>query len=278
MVFSKDIKLEHSIFALPFAYSGLILAEGGLPRASIFLWITLAMVNFRTMAMAINRFVDRNIDAKNPRTCGRALPQKQLSARNVLIAIVASFIIFEYSAVKLGALCVFLSPIPVILTWVYPYAKRVTYFSHFILGLILGIAPYGAWIASRGTYDFPPLFLTLGVTFWVAGFDMIYALQDIEFDHANNLFSFPAKWGREVTLTISRILHIAAVLFWISAGFFAHSGIFYFAGIFVISGFLIREHSLTRSFSEVKINEAFFTMNAVVSVLFFIAVFCDEVF
>ena len=274
-LFLEMIKFEHSIFALPFAYLGLFFAERQVPSAFLVIWITLAMVSFRTMAMALNRLLDRVLDAKNPRTQARALPQKKLRTGFVWIAAVISWLVFEGSAWKLGPLCFWLSPVPVVLAWIYPLTKRFTWFSHFILGLVLGIAPYGAWIASRQDFGWAPTFLTAGVTLWVAGFDMIYALQDIDFDMKHGLFSFPARFGIAATLKLTRLLHAASVLCWLVAGLLAGMGFCYWVGLAMVAGFLVREHQLVRSFGVTRINEAFFLMNAVVSITLFFAAVLD---
>lgn len=277
-IFFKDIKLEHSLFALPFAYLGLIMAEKGMPAVRLWIWITIAMVSFRTLAMGMNRLLDRTIDAKNPRTQERALPQKKISAGFVWLATLVSLLIFEWSAFTLRPLCFWLSPVPVILAWIYPLAKRFTWLSHFVLGLILGIAPYGAWIAITGQFAWAPAFLTLGVLCWVAGFDMIYALQDIDFDVKYGLFSFPARFGIAATLKLTRLLHAASIFCWLAAGFFAGVGFCYWAGLVVVAGFLIRKNQLVRSFGIARINEAFFLMNAVVSITLLLAVILDTMF
>lgn len=274
-LFLEMIKFEHSIFALPFAYLGLFFAEKKFPGTFLLMWITVAMVCFRTMAMAVNRLFDQEIDAENPRTQGRALPQKKLRPGFVWAAAVLSLFVFEWSAWKLGELCLWLSPIPLALAWLYPFMKRFTWLSHFILGLVLGIAPYGAWVASRGALDWAPAFLTAGVTFWVAGFDMIYAIQDVDFDVKKGLYSFPARFGIAVTLKATRWLHVIAVLCWFAAGLCNGMGFCYWMGLMVVAGFLLREHQLVRAFGMAKINEAFFLMNAVVSVTLFLAVVFD---
>lgn len=275
IVFFRDIKLEHSFFALPFAYLGLFFAEKHIPSLFLFFWITLAMVSFRTMAMALNRLLDRAIDAENPRTQGRALPQKKLRPGLVLSAAVLSLLIFEGSAYALGPLCFALSPVPVLLAGIYPLTKRFTWASHFVLGLVLGIAPYGAWIASRQEFGWAPAFLTAGVMCWVAGFDMIYALQDIDFDIKRGLFSFPARFGIAATLKLTRLLHAASVLCWLAAGLLAGMGFCYWAGLAVVAMFLIRENQLVRSSGITRIHEAFFLMNVVVSITLFLAVVLD---
>lgn len=276
-LFLEMIKIEHSVFALPFAYAGLLMAGGKWPGAFIFFWVTVAMISFRTMAMSLNRLFDRSIDAMNPRTENRALPRRRLSLFWAWFFTVVAFLIFEWSAFQLGGLCLGLSPIPVALALIYPLMKRFTWASHFALGFILGIAPYGAWIAVSGEFAWAPFFLTLGVMTWVAGFDMIYALQDIDFDKAHGLFSFPAKFGRHQTLRVTQVLHGITVLSWAAAGWGSGSGIIYYAGLCVIAYSLVREHRLVRGFGTVKINEAFFAMNAVVSLVFFLATLLDVV-
>jgi 4-hydroxybenzoate polyprenyltransferase len=274
-IFLRDIKLEHSVFALPFAYLGLFFAEKRFPSVFLLLWITVAMVGFRTMAMALNRLLDRTIDAENPRTQGRALPQKKIRTGFVWIAVAVSFLIFETSAYKLGSLCLWLSPVPVVLAVIYPLTKRFSWLSHFVLGLVLGIAPYGAWIAATGQFAWTPAFLTAGVTLWVAGFDMIYALQDIDFDIKHGLFSFPARFGIAATLKLTRVLHGLAVLCWAAAGFLNGMGLVFWLGLAIVVYFLMREHQLIRSAGITKMNEAFFVMNGVVSLALFLAVFLD---
>ncbi|MDP3919949.1 MAG: UbiA-like polyprenyltransferase [Candidatus Omnitrophota bacterium] len=273
--FLEMIKFEHSIFALPFAYLGLLIAEGGLPRGGVFLWVTIAMVSFRTLSMGANRIIDVEIDAKNPRTQNRALVQKTLSRRFALGATLLALVIFEYSAYRLGPLCFQLSPAPVLLTWLYPWCKRFTWFSHGVLGIIIGIAPYGAWIASRGELSWIPAFLMMGVATWIAGFDMIYALQDEAVDVRQGLYSVPSRFGIAMTLTVTRILHGATILFWLLGGWCAGLRGVYSAGVVIASVFLVREHWLVSRHGTAKINEAFFTMNAVVSMVIFLGATLD---
>ena len=274
-LFLEMIKFEHSIFALPFAYAGLFMAGQKWPDLSQFVWVTVAMVSFRTMAMGLNRLFDRSIDALNPRTKDRALPEKKIRSSAAWALVSVSLLIFEWSAHQLGPLCFWLSPVPAVLAVLYPFTKRFTWFSHFVLGLILGIAPYGAWIAVTGEFAWTPAFLTLGVMCWVAGFDMIYALQDIDFDIKHGLFSFPARFGIANTLRLTRLLHILTVICWAIAGFLGGMGMIYGLGLAVTVFFLIREHQLVRSFGIAKMNEAFFLMNSIVSVTLFLAVFLD---
>ncbi len=277
VLFLEMIKFEHSLFALPFAYLGLFFAEKKVPGLFLFLWITIAMVSFRTLAMSLNRLLDRTIDAENPRTEGRALPQKKIRTSFVWFAALVSLLVFEWSAFTLGPLCFRLSPIPVVLAWIYPLTKRFTWFSHFVLGLVLGIAPYGAWIASRQAFGWPPAFLTAGVMLWVAGFDMIYALQDMDFDRKRGLYSVPAKFGEVRTLKITQRLHALGVFFWAVAGLLNGAGLIYGLGLLLVAYFLIRENQLIRTAGIARMNEAFFVMNAVVSVALFLAVVLDVV-
>lgn len=271
----RDIKFEHSVFALPFAYLGLFLAEGGWPRISIFGWVTAAMVSFRTFGMTMNRLVDWKIDAQNPRTQTRALPDKKLIPSFVRAISLLSLAIFLGMTWVLGPLCFALSPIPIFLAWLYPYLKRFTWLSHLCLGMILGISPYGAWLASRLEFSWIPGFFTVGVASWVTGFDVLYALQDYEFDKANGLKSIPVRFGAQKALWIAGGLHAVAVLAWSSAGFLAGLGWVYAAGMALVALFLIREHWLVHRLGLAKMEQAFFTMNACVSFMVFIAALMD---
>ncbi len=277
-VFLEMIKFEHSIFALPFAYLGLFLgehAQGHWPRPHLFFGVTVAMVSFRTMGMALNRIIDSHIDGRNPRTKNRALPAGKLKISFVWLATAVSFFVFEASAWLLGPLCFLLSPIPVFFAVLYPWMKRFTWLSHVVLGIILGIAPYGAWLASQRSFSWIPGLLSLGVICWVTGFDMIYALQDIDFDRQSGLYSFPARFGYDASLFTTRILHVLTVAAWIFLGKLAGLGIVYFLGMGIVIFFLVREHWLVWSFGLQKLNEAFFTMNAVVSLSVFLATVID---
>lgn len=274
-IFSKDIKLEHSLFALPFAYLGLFMAEGKVPTLFLFVWITVAMVTFRTFAMCLNRLLDAPIDIKNPRTKNRALPSGKLTKPAVWTVAAVSLLIFELSAYKLKPLCFILTPVPIILAFIYPLMKRITWFSHFVLGSVLAIAPYGAWIASRGTFGVVPTLLSLGVVFWVAGFDMAYALQDVEFDRGEGLHSFPVAFGQDMTLALTQILHLLSVIFWVFAGFLNGRGTIFFGGVFLAALFLNRSYHMIRSADLAKIDKIFFVMNAIVSISVFGATVID---
>ena len=269
------IKFEHSIFALPFALTGALLAVRGtalsnLELATKFAWIVLAMVAARSAAMAFNRVVDADIDAKNPRTATRAIPAGLVSASFTWGFIVLWSAIFVFAAAMLNPLCLKLSPAVLIIVCGYSYTKRFTSLSHLVLGLALGIAPAAAWIAIRGSIDWRILVLTAAVMLWVAGFDIIYSCQDKDFDDKSGLHSIPSKLGLGGALTLSRLMHIAMVglLVWLWS--LSALGWVALAGIAVVAAVLIYEQSLVSATDLSRVNAAFFTMNGVVSVLFFV--------
>jgi len=274
-VFFEMIKFEHSIFALPFAYSGMLLASNGRPGFSVFIWVTVAMISFRTMAMTANRILDHKIDGENPRTSNRALPAGILSLKAAWIAAVLSFLIFEYAAFSLNELCFLLSPVPVALAWLYPLLKRWTWLCHLHLGLVLGIAPYGAWLAVDPSFSWVPGLMLAGVLFWVAGFDIIYALQDETFDRKKGLFSIPAEWGELRAKQTAGTFHGLAFLSWIVMGILARSGAVFFIGMAVIAGLLVWEHQKLRRSGEKSIQTVFFNFNAAVSVVLLVAITLD---
>ncbi len=276
--FFQLIKFEHTLFALPFAYLGLFLAEGGFPRGSIFFWTSLTMVSIRTCGMALNRLADESIDARNPRTVGRKKLIELLTHPILWFATVFSAAIFLFSTHRLNTLCFALAPIPIFLVFVYPFLKRFTWLSHFWLGAILGLAPLGGWLASRGVWSWSPVLLTLAVMFWVSGFDMFYALQDMEFDRLEHLKSFPARFGAKATLLVTRFLHALTILMLAVSGFVFGLGIWYGIGVVLAAGFILKEHVLLARFGLQKINEAFFNLNAWVSVIIFLGVFLEAVF
>lgn len=276
-VFLHLIKFEHSIFALPFAYLGLFLAEGGFPRLRIFLWVTVAMVTVRAGGMCLNRLIDQALDELNPRTQARAHSLRLLTRPRIWLIAIASLGIFVLSAAQLNPLSFALSPIPILLVWIYPYLKKITWLSHFVLGIILGIAPYAGWLASRAEWSWVAALLTLAVAAWVSGFDMIYALQDVAFDRAHQLKSFPVRFGVARTLLTVRLLHGLTILTLGVFGFLLGLGFWYWAGWLAVVVLIVREHRLIACFGLEKINEAFFNMNAWVSVVIFAAVLLDLV-
>jgi 4-hydroxybenzoate polyprenyltransferase len=274
-VFFEMIKFEHSVFALPFAYLGLFLASGGLPGAAVLGWVTGAMVSFRTSAMALNRLIDQEIDARNPRTRNRALPAGTLRRAFVWLITAVSLGLFALCAYQLNPLCFSLCWIPIALAGLYPFCKRFTWTSHFLLGGILGLAPYGAWLAAGREFSWIPAFLMIGVMAWVAGFDIIYALQDRDFDRQSGLYSFPACYGEKASLRMTRFLHGAALAAWGMAGFSAGLGVYYFAGLILAAVVLVRENWLVQTFGLKRLEQAFFTLNAVVSISLFIFLWID---
>ncbi len=269
------IKWEHSIFALPFALCGAMLAAGGFPSLHQLLWIIVAMVAARSAAMAFNRWADAAIDAANPRTSTRALPAGHLSPVFVVTFVVVSSAIFVFAAGQLNRLSLLLSPVALAVLLLYSYTKRVTRWSHLVLGFALGIAPSAAWIAVRGSLDPRILLLTAAVTFWVGGFDVLYACQDFEFDRQAGLHSIPRYVGIPAALWIARGFHLIMVGLLVALLIVFGMGKLAVCGVLVVILLLLYEHSLVRPNDLSKLNAAFFTMNGVISVLFFVFVAGD---
>lgn len=264
------IKWEHSVFALPFALCGAMLAAGGMPTAHQLIWILVAMVAARSAAMAFNRLVDASIDAANPRTRMRALPAGQLTPAFVGIFVVLSSAIFVFAAAQLNRLALWLSPVALAVLLLYSYTKRFTRWSHLVLGFALGIAPAAAWIAVRGSLDPRILLLTGAVTFWVAGFDVLYACQDFDFDRWTGLHSIPRHLGIRRALWVARGFHVIMLVLLVALLWSFGLGKIAIGGVTVVSALLLYEHSLVSADDLSKMNAAFFTMNGVVSVLFFL--------
>jgi 4-hydroxybenzoate polyprenyltransferase len=269
------IKFEHSVFALPFALTGALLAfrESHLPLAVFgekLLWIVVAMVSARSAAMAFNRILDAEIDARNPRTCMRHIPAGTLSTGFAWGFVIASTLVFLLAARALNPLCLKLAPLALGLVFSYSYTKRFTSFSHLILGLSLGAAPAAAWIGVTGSLDSRILWLTAAVTFWTAGFDVIYSCQDYEFDRSAGLFSLPRQFGIAGALWIARLFHIAMVCCLVALAADFQLGWLSLAGIGAVVLLLVYEHSLVNANDLSRVNAAFFTVNGYVSVLFFL--------
>jgi len=269
------IKWEHSVFALPFALCGAMLAAGGFPTGHQLLWIVIAMVGARSAAMAFNRLADASIDAANPRTRTRALPSGHLSPLFVGTFVVVSSGILVLAAAQLNRLALWLSPVALAVLLLYSYTKRFTRWSHLVLGFALGIAPAAAWIAVRGSLDWRILLLTAAVTFWVAGFDVLYACQDFEFDRDAGLHSIPRHLGIRRALWVARAFHVVMLALLIALLWSFGLGKLAVAGVAVVAALLAYEHSLVSSDDLSKLNAAFFTMNGVISVLFFFFVAGD---
>ena len=265
------IKIEHTLFALPFAFLGAVLAANGTPSATKILWITLAMVGARSTAMAMNRIADKDYDARNPRTRMRAIPAGALSVSFVLVFTVFGAALFLLAAAMLNRLTLLLSPVALASVVLYSYTKRWTMLSHLVLGWCLAIAPTGAWIAVRGSIDSPaPLLLSLIVMLWTAGFDVLYACQDYEFDRREGLHSIPARFGIAGSLWISRGLHLGAFAALVALYFVTHLGLLAVVGLIATGALLIYQHTLVRADDLSRLNAAFFTTNAFVSVILFV--------
>ena len=269
------IKFEHSVFALPFALTGALLAirEGGLEIRAIWvkiIWIAVAMVGARSAAMAFNRVVDAEIDARNPRTRMRHIPAGLLSATFGWGFVAVTSLVLLYAARELNSLCFKLAPLALAIVFFYSFTKRFTTFAHLVLGFSLGIAPAAAWIAVRGSLDPRILWLTGAVTFWTAGFDIIYSCQDYEFDSDQGLFSLPRRIGIAGALRVSKLLHILMILCLLALVDDLDLGPLSVAGIVAVGLLLAYEHSLVRPNDLSRVNAAFFTMNGWVSVLFFV--------
>lgn len=269
------IKWEHSVFALPFAMCGAMLAARGWPTLVQLAWIVVCMVSARSAAMAFNRLADARIDAANPRTAARAIPAGILSQKFVASFVLASCAVFVAAAAQLGRLTLYLSPIVLAVVLLYSYTKRFTRWSHLVLGFALGIAPAAAWIAVRGSLDPRILVLTAAVTCWVAGFDVLYACQDIEFDRSFGLNSLPQAFGVHRALNLARVLHLVmlALLLWLVVLF--GLGKLAMIGVLAVAILLAYEHSLVSSRDLSKLNAAFFTMNGVISLVFFLFIAAD---
>lgn len=262
------IKWEHSVFALPFALCGAMLAASGLPSAHQLVWIVIAMLAARSAAMAFNRLADASIDAANPRTRTRALPAGHLSATFVATFVIVSCGIFIAAAAQLNRLALWLSPVALAVLLLYSYTKRFTRWSHLMLGFALGIAPAAAWIAVRGSLDPRILLLTAAVTFWVAGFDVLYACQDFEFDRRSGLHSIPRYLGIRRSLWVARAFHAVMLLLLIALLPAFALGKVAVAGVVAVMLLLLYEHSLVKPDDLSRLNAAFFTMNGVISVVF----------
>ena len=269
------IKWEHSIFALPFALCGAMLAAGGLPAWHQLAWIVVAMVSARSAAMAFNRLADASIDAANPRTATRALPVGLLTPGFVTSFVLIACAIFVLAASQLNRLTLLLSPVALAVVLFYSYTKRFTRWSHLFLGFALGIAPAAAWIAVRGSLDPRILLLTAAVTFWVGGFDVIYACQDHDFDRSHDLHSVPRYLGIHAALWIARVFHLVMLGLLVALVLAFGLGKLAIVGVIAVAALLAYEHSLVRHDDLSKLNAAFFTMNGVISVVFFVFVAGD---
>jgi 4-hydroxybenzoate polyprenyltransferase len=264
------IKIEHSIFALPFAYASAMLASNGFPETKQIFWITVAMVTARASAFGFNRIIDRKIDVLNPRTANREFPSGKIKLWEAILFTIICLKVFIYSAWMLNPLCFKLSPIAILALFIYSYTKRFTWTCHFFLGLTLALAPLGAWIAIRGTFDWEIIPMAVAVIFWLAGFDTLYALWDIEFDKKFGIYSIPRIFGIKKAISLSRIFHFIAFIFLLTIGFIFNLNLLYWIGMIIVAILFIKEHSLVSPHDLSKLNIAFFHMNGYISLTFFL--------
>jgi 4-hydroxybenzoate polyprenyltransferase len=261
------IKFEHTLFALPFAFIGALLASKGLPTLWQTLWIVVAMVGARSAAMTFNRMADLHLDKLNPRTRDRALPRGILSMRFAILFTCAMSLLFVVAAWQLNPLCFYLSLPTLAILFLYSYTKRFTSLSHLVLGFSIGCAPLAAWLAIKGEFAWAPILLSAAVMFWVAGFDVIYSLQDTEFDRKAKLFSLASRYGPGPALKLSAVFHGATVVLLLATGTLAGSGWLVYAGIAIVSGILVWEHRIVKPDDLSRVNVAFFNLNGYVSIL-----------
>jgi 4-hydroxybenzoate polyprenyltransferase len=273
--FVSLVKFEHTVFALPFAYVGAILSVGELPSAATLGWVTLAMVGARSLAMALNRLIDAEIDARNPRTAVREIPSGLLSRSQVIAFCVAALLIFLIAVWQLDPLVRWLWPIPVAAFVLYPYTKRFTWLCHLALGLSTGLAPLGAWLAVSGDADPAPFMLWIAVALWIGGFDVIYATGDVDFDRREGLYSLPSRFGIGPALMVTRICHLLAVTLLVAVGVTLGLGPAYYLGLAVVAALLGYENSIVSADDLSRVNVAFFTLNGVISVVFLTGVLAD---
>ncbi len=274
-IFLEMIKFEHTIFALPFAFTGAVLAAHGLPSLYRIFWIVMAMVGGRTAAMGLNRLIDAEIDAENPRTKNRAIPAGLLNKGTVVLFVLLAAALMVYAAYRLNPLCLYLSPLILFFLVLYSYCKRFTALSHIVLGICISFAPLGAWIAIRGSVDPPALLLAASVVFWLAGFDTLYALQDLEFDRGRGLHSIPVRLGVTGSLWAARIFHLIMLVLLAALQPVMGLGIVYMIGVAVTSVLIFYEHWLLRHGDLNKLDVAFFNMNSYISITVFVFTFID---
>jgi 4-hydroxybenzoate polyprenyltransferase len=273
--FVSLVKLEHTVFALPYAYAGAVLAQNEIPSLQLLLWITVAMVGARSLAMALNRLIDAGIDAQNPRTARRELPAGLLSPLQVAGFAIASLAIFLIAVWQLPSITHVLWPIPVAGFVIYPYLKRFTWLCHPFLGAVDGLAPVGGWVAVTGTVDWQPFLLGGAVALWIAGFDIIYATMDLEVDRRQGLHSIPRRFGVAAALLTTRIFHAGSVALLVWLGIALSLGPFYWLGLAVVAGLLAYENSIVSADDLSRVDMAFLQMNGVIAIVFLAGVLAD---
>jgi len=274
-IFLEMIKFAHTIFALPFAFTAAVLAARGLPTRSQAFWIVVAMVGARTAAMGLNRIIDAEIDAKNPRTSSRAIPAGLIGKGTVFAFVMIGILLLIYAAYSLNPLCLYLSPLIIFFLVLYSYCKRFTALAHIVLGICIAFAPLGAWVAIQGRIEAPALLLAGSVVFWLAGFDTLYALQDLEFDRAQGLHSIPVRLGVNGSLWVARLFHLVMLGLMVVLYGTMNLGIFFLVGVGTTALLLFYEHWLLRRGDLTKLDMAFFNMNGYISINIFVFTLID---
>lgn len=269
------VRFEQTVFALPFAYLGMLVAAGKIPALYLWFWVTLAMFGARTAGMSLNRLIDIEIDRKNPRTRDRLLPSGKVSANQVWLIALASILLLAFSAWMLNPLCFKLSPLAVLLLWFYSYCKRFTWATHLVLGLVEAAAPIGGWLSVTGTWSITPFYLGAAIIFWMTGLDIIYACQDYEFDRKEKIYSVPASFGLDKALFLSSASHLLTVFFLFLFGRMADLGLLYWLGLILVASLFFYEHSLVTPKDLKNVNKAFFTVNGWISIIIFIFTFLE---
>ncbi len=270
-IFLEMIKFKHTVFALPFAFMGAWLAQGGVPGGMVFLWIVLAMVGARTSAMGFNRIIDARFDRENPRTTGRAIPAGDIKMTEAWAMVLLAALLFFVSCAQLNPLTLQLSPVALGLTWFYSYTKRFTWFCHVVLGIALAFSPLGGFVAVKGSFAGFPWMLSAAVLFWVAGFDAVYACLDADFDRGRGLHSMPARFGRERAFKLAVLFHAVAFVLFTYTGIYCGLNIYYFVGIFITGLALFYQHLIVNPRDLSNISMSFFTMNGLISLTLFAA-------
>lgn len=281
VIFMQMIKFEHTVFALPFAFMGAFLGSVSMndsfPSWAQMGWVLLAMFGARSAAMGLNRLIDRVSDKKNPRTAGRAIPAGLLGIGEVLIFIIASFVLLFWASAELNPLSMKLLPIAVVMLVFYSYTKRFTWLCHVVLGLTIALAPLGGWVAVTGQVNWAAMVLFITITFWVAGFDIVYACQDVEFDKEEGLYSIPSRFGVSRSLVIARAFHIVTAIGFIALFLLTHLGWWYIGGMIIAYIILFYEHHIVTPKDLSRLQTAFFTMNGVLSIVVFVFTLIDLV-
>jgi 4-hydroxybenzoate polyprenyltransferase len=275
-VLLEMVKWEHTVFALPFAYAGMLAAPVPFSVSNL-VWITVAMIGARTAAMTLNRVIDAGIDARNPRTADRAIPKGLIGVKEAWVFTLVAICLLVLATFFLAPITRVLWPLVVLGFVIYPYTKRFTWLCHLALGVANGLAPGAAWVAVTGDVSWTPALIWAGAAFWVAGFDVIYALLDRDFDLENRVNSLPVRFGIGPALVVSRVWHALSVVFLVAFGVAAGLGVIYYLGVLVVAWLLFYEQSLVREDDLSKLNVAFFTMNGVISAIFFVFVLLDRV-